>query len=93
MSEKVEVWCDISSITKTVCIEIEGRVAEDAAGLSEKNDFNHINVAKLDVVIKGVNMALKLGLKDREVHRDSVTDLRWIDAMIKRVLGQKVPQI
>lgn len=64
MSEKGEVWWDISSITKTVCIGKEGRIAEDAAGLWKKNDFNHIKVAELNTVIKGVNMVyIKIGFK------------------------------
>ena len=40
--------------------------------------MGHINVAELDAVLKGVNLALKWGLKDISVMTDSSTVLSWL---------------
>lgn len=45
-------------------------VAEDATWL-RKNDYNHINVAELDAVLKGINLAIKWGQKYRNKNRFS----------------------
>ena len=67
-------WCE--------CWDRCGMVVEDAAGLRKKSDYNHINVAKLEASIKGVNLALKWGLKEIEIQTDSVTVRSWIRFMI-----------
>ncbi|XP_068240111.1 uncharacterized protein [Palaemon carinicauda] len=53
------VWCDASKIAMGVVLEINGKIAEDAAWLRKKDDFNHINVAELKAVLKGVNLAIR----------------------------------
>ena len=54
----VSLWCDASSIVAGVILEIDGTEVEDAAWLRKKGDFGNINVAKLDAVLKGVNLAV-----------------------------------
>ena len=44
-------------------MEIGSLVAEDVTWLREKNNYNHINVAELDAVLKGINLAIKWGLR------------------------------
>lgn len=61
-SEKGVVWCDASSIATGVMLEMGDAVVEDGAWLRKKEDYNHINVAELDAVLKGINLALKWGL-------------------------------
>lgn len=72
------VWCDASSLATGVVLEIGGNVVEDAAWLRKKNDYSHINVAELDAVLKGINMALKWGLREMKIRTDSVTVLGWL---------------
>lgn len=36
-------------------------ITEDAAWSRKRNNFNHINVAELNAVLKGINLALRLG--------------------------------
>ena len=72
-SEKGVVWCDASSIATGMVLEIDNVEVEDAAWLRNKDDFGHINVAELDVMLKGVNLALKWGLQVIEVRTDSAT--------------------
>jgi len=57
------VWCDASNIAMRAMLEIGGVLIEDRAWLRKTNDFNHINVAELDSVSRGFNMAVDLGLK------------------------------
>ena len=58
-TEKRVVWCEASSIATGVLLEIGGVVVKDAAWLRKKVNASHINVAELDGVLKGVNLAPK----------------------------------
>ena len=78
-SKSGKVWCDASDLALGVVVEIGGVVVEDAAWLRKKKDYNHINVAELEGVLKGINLAVKWGLKDIQVITDSVTVHRWIE--------------
>ena len=60
-TERARVWCDASSIAEGVSLEVGGQVVEDASWLRKKTDGAHINVAELEAVVKGVNLALKWG--------------------------------
>ena len=63
-TEKGVVWCNASSIATGVVLEVGGVVVEDAAWLRKKDDAGHINVAELDAVLKGINLALKWKLQE-----------------------------
>ena len=76
------VWSDASSLAIGVLLEINGRVVEDAAWLRKKDDYGHINVAELEAVLKGVNLALKWKLKKIELKTDSVTVHGWVSTVI-----------
>lgn len=76
------VWCNASSIATGVTLEIGGIEVEDAAWLRKKGDFGHINVAELDAVLKGVNLAVKWGLREVEVYTDSATVYGWMKATL-----------
>ncbi|XP_067939562.1 uncharacterized protein [Watersipora subatra] len=52
------VWCVASSLAVGFCLEIDGSIVEDATWL-RKVDGSHINVAELEAVIKGLNIALR----------------------------------
>ena len=77
-TDEGRVWCDASSIGMGVVVEIGGNVIEDAAWLRKKNDYNHINVAELEATLKGVNLAIKGGLRKIELITDSATVSGWI---------------
>ena len=53
-SNRGRVWCDASDLALGVIIEVEGVVVEDATWLRKKDDYNHINVAELEGVLKGL---------------------------------------
>ena len=77
------VWCDASSLALGVIVEIGKVTVEDAAWLRKKDDYNHINVAELEAVLKGLNLAIKWGLKEIDIVTDSATVYRWILMTIK----------
>ena len=76
------VWCDASSIAYGVSLEINGEIVEDAAWLRKNGDVAHINVAELDGVIRGVNLALKWDLKSIIVKTDSSTVRNWLSSTL-----------
>ena len=64
-------------------MEIGGLVEEDAIWLRKKNDYNHINVAEFDTVLKGINLAIKWGLREIEIRTDSATVLSWVTSTVE----------
>ena len=81
-SEQGVIWCDASSLAIGVMLEMNGCVVEDAAWLRKKDDYSHINVAELEVVLKGINLALKWELKTIELKTDSATVNGWMNTVI-----------
>ena len=51
--------------------------------VEKKNDYNHINVAELDAVLKGINFAIKWGLREIEIRTDPVMVLSWVTATVE----------
>ena len=76
------IWCNAGSITMGVLVEKDNIVVEDAAWLRKKTDFNHINVAELEAVLNGINLRLKLGLKQMDLVTDSVAVCRWVKLIL-----------
>ena len=81
-TEEGVVWCDASSIATGVVLEIGGSEVEDATWLRKRDDCGHINVAELDAVLKGLNLALKWGLRKIELRTDSATVFAWVRSAI-----------
>ena len=57
---KFGVRVDASSLATGVSLERCGTVVEDACWLRSEKDSQHINLAELDAIIKGMNLALLL---------------------------------
>lgn len=81
-SKHCTVWTDASKIAVGVVMEVEGRIIEDAAWLRKKDDANHINVAELEAVLKGVNLALKWGASSLTLKIDSATVVAWVEGVL-----------
>jgi len=75
--EEATVWVDASSLALGVVIEVDGCVVEDASWLRAE-DASHINMAELDAVIKGINMAIMWNVKRLHLKTDSATVYHWI---------------
>lgn len=76
------VWCDASSLATGVVLEIENVIAEDAAWLRKKEDAAHINVAELDSVVRGLNMAIRWRLRTVKIMTDSATVCGWVSSVL-----------
>ena len=81
-TKRCKVWCDASSIAVGASIEVEGHIVEDAAWLRKVDDSMHINVAELEAVIKGLNLAIKWGMIETTIITDSVTVYNWVKSVI-----------
>ncbi|XP_067934796.1 uncharacterized protein [Watersipora subatra] len=84
------VWCDASSIAIGVCIEIGGQIVEDASWLRQADDGSHINVAAMDVVLKGINLAIKWNARHMHVYTDSATVQAWVNSAVLTTHRPKV---
>ena len=58
------LWRDASSMAMGVAIEYNGVIIEDAVWLRSINDVMHINIAELDAVVRGINLAAKWDIKN-----------------------------
>jgi len=77
-SNRGVVWTDASDLAMGALLEIEGVVAEDGTWMRKADDYNHINVAELEAVLKGINMCVNWGLRDVTVMTDSATVEGWV---------------
>lgn len=76
-SYEAKVWVDASSVAIGVAMEIDSVIVKDASWLRNE-DSCHINMAELDAVIKGLNLALAWKLRKVEILTDSSAVHRWI---------------
>jgi len=83
------VWCDASNLAVGMSVEIDGEQVEDGSWL-RKDDGNHINVAELDAVIRGINSAVKWSLTSVTVVTDSATVYAWVQSIISNSKRPKV---
>lgn len=71
-SDRGTVWCDASSLAVRCALGIYGCIVKNDMWL-RKEDSTHINLAELDAVIRGLNLAAKWDLKEVEVVTDTAT--------------------
>ena len=71
-SDSGTVWCNASNLAMGVVLEIGGTEVEDTLWMRKK-EYNHINVAELEAVLKGINLCAKWNLKDVVLVTDSAT--------------------
>ena len=79
----MNVWVDASSLAIGVLLEKNGAVIEDACWLRPMNDAAHINLAELDVVLKGINLVLQWGIKILHVWTDSLCGYVWVSDRVQ----------
>lgn len=75
--KEATVWVDASSLAFGAAIEVEGDIVEDASWLRSEGS-THINIAELDALIKGLNLAVCWGMKELHLKTDSLTVYHWI---------------
>ena len=83
-SGTVTVWTDASSIGTGLALEVDGNVVEDASWLRKESNHQHINVAELEAVARGVNLAIEWGFKTFTLAVDSLTVVNWMGNTIDK---------
>lgn len=76
------VWCDASSLAIGVALEAEGKIIEDSSWLRKENDAVHINLAELDAILKGLNLALSWEMQSLEIMTDSSSVCSWLQSLL-----------
>ena len=56
--QEVTVWVDASSLATGVAIEYDGAIMEDTSWLRPVHADKYINLAEIDAVLRGINLAL-----------------------------------
>ena len=73
-----KVWVDASSLAIGALIQVGETTVENATWLRKETFDIHINMAELEAVIHGMNMALMWKLKKVTVFTNSVTVFHWV---------------
>ena len=76
--QALSVWVDASSLATGVSLVYDGAVVEDACWLQPAKDSQHINLAELDAIIKGVNLAILWKMTVLHLFTDSACVHKWI---------------
>lgn len=71
------MWVDASTLAYGVVLTVGGQSVEDACWLRSDVE-THINLAELDAAVRGLNTAVKWGLKKVTLMTDSSTVARWL---------------
>lgn len=83
ISEKLNLWCDASTLAIGVVLETKNGVIEDACWLRKLNDSSHINVAELEGVIRGISVAVRWKFKNINIKTDSRVVFGWLKSTIE----------
>ena len=75
--DEAELWVDASSLAIGVVLRVNGLTVEDGSWLRE-SDSTHINMAELEAVIRGLNVALSWNMTKLQLKTDSSTVYRWL---------------
>ena len=67
-----------------VVLEVDYKKIEDGCWLRKEKDPMHINIAELEAILKGVNMALQWGFKSMIICTDSASVFSWLKSIIDK---------
>ena len=86
---EVILWTDASCITMRAVLEVAGDIVEDVCWLRPLKDSAHINLAELDAVIRGINLAVSWGFHNFTLMTDSATVSGWLKSVFDRTHNVK----
>lgn len=75
------IWCDGSSLAMGVASEVDNEIIKDGCWLRKPSNVGHINLSELESVIKGLNLAIRWGLKTIDIMTDSYTVNQWVSSV------------
>ena len=87
---KWSVWCDASNVAIGVVLTQRDTVVEDQCWLRKESDSQHINVAELEAVVKGLNLAITHHAKAIAIKTDSKSVHGWLVSLLDNVQRVKV---
>ena len=76
--EELNMWVDASLLATGVVFERHGDVLGDACWLHSTNNGQHINLAELDAMMKGLNLTLQWQARIVHLHTDSECIYHWL---------------
>ena len=65
-------------------MERKNQIIEDGDWLRKTDDGTHINLAELNAVIKGINLAMEWGAGDITIFTDSAAVYSWLSSLLKK---------
>ena len=80
--QALSIWVDASSLATGMLLIYDGAVVEDACWLRSAKDSQHINLAELDAIIKGINLAILWKMTTLHLFTDSACVHKWISDTI-----------
>ena len=83
-SVKLNVWCDASQIVYGVALERKNQIIEDGAWLRKADDGTYKNLAELNAMVKGVNLAMKWGGGDITIFTGSAAVYSWLSLLLRK---------
>ena len=76
--QALSIWVDASFLTTGVLLVYDGAVVEDACWLRPEKDSKHINLAELNAIIKGIDLAIFWKMTSVHLFTDSACVHKWI---------------
>ena len=83
------IWCDASNLATGVALQCGEAVIEDGCWLPPKDDRKHINVAKLDSVMSGLQLVTAYGLTRVCLMTDSKAVYGWLHNLLHDICRVK----
>ena len=81
------MWVDASSLATSVAIEYDRAIIEDASWLQPVRADKYINLAELDAVLRGINLALHWRAGMIHLRTDSACVHEWISDTVWKSKG------
>ena len=76
--QALSVWVDASSLATGVSLIYDGAIVEDACWLRPAKDSQHINLAELDAINKGISLVILWKTTTLHLFTDSACVYKWI---------------
>ena len=83
-------YCDASDLATGVVLKRNGDIIEDGTWLRDADNRKHINVAELDVAMRGLSLAVEWGLETVELITDSKAVVGWLYEVAENVCRVRV---
>ena len=75
---EVIVWIDASSLATSVVVESGESLIKDVCWLQPACEDKHINLAELNAILRGINLALQWKATVLHLKTDSACVHRWV---------------